>query len=155
MQKRTIIGLNIIGGSTVWAREFRKNWARLIQKIYEVDPLTCPKCFSKMRVISVIEDEEIIKKILKHLGLWGREARPPPKAITPSIDVHVDYSARPGATTEKERPSVVKRKNEALKVDSASQVWARDSQVPPCDDYLYFDPEYPMSYGMGQNRGPQ
>ena len=25
----------------------RKAWARLIQKIYEVDPLTCPKCKSK------------------------------------------------------------------------------------------------------------
>ncbi|MBE0558711.1 MAG: transposase [Proteobacteria bacterium] len=24
----------------------RKSWARLIQKIYEVDPLTCPKCGS-------------------------------------------------------------------------------------------------------------
>ena len=24
--------------------EYRKNWARLIQKIYEVDPLRCPKC---------------------------------------------------------------------------------------------------------------
>jgi len=23
---------------------FRRNWARLIQKIYEVDPLVCPKC---------------------------------------------------------------------------------------------------------------
>jgi hypothetical protein len=23
---------------------FRKNWARLIQKIYEVDSLICPKC---------------------------------------------------------------------------------------------------------------
>jgi hypothetical protein len=26
------------------SKEYRKNWARLIQKIYEVDPLTCPKC---------------------------------------------------------------------------------------------------------------
>jgi len=25
-------------------KAYRKNWARLIQKIYEVDPLTCPKC---------------------------------------------------------------------------------------------------------------
>jgi hypothetical protein len=24
-------------------KAYRKNWARLIQKIYEVDPLTCPK----------------------------------------------------------------------------------------------------------------
>jgi len=27
---------------------FRRNWARLIQKIYEVDPLLCPKCSSEM-----------------------------------------------------------------------------------------------------------
>ncbi len=52
------------------SKEFRKSWARLIQKIYEEDPLTCPKCSGAMRVISFIEDEEVIKKILKHLGLW-------------------------------------------------------------------------------------
>ena len=58
------------------SREHKRNWARLIQKIYEVDPLTCPKCASRMRVISVIEQPEIIKKILKHLGLWEVKARP-------------------------------------------------------------------------------
>ena len=47
------------------SKERRKNWARLIQNIYEVDPLTCPKCSGKMKVISVIEDEEVIKKILQ------------------------------------------------------------------------------------------
>ena len=46
------------------SKEFRKSWARLRQKIYEVDPLTCPKCSGAMRVISFIEDEEVIKKIL-------------------------------------------------------------------------------------------
>ncbi|MEE9556073.1 MAG: transposase, partial [Candidatus Adiutricales bacterium] len=51
------------------SKEYRKSWARLIQKIYEVDPLTCPKCHGKMKILSFIEDEEIIKKILKHLGL--------------------------------------------------------------------------------------
>jgi len=44
-----------------------ENWARLIQKIYEVAPLTCPKCQGRMK-ISFIEDEEVIEKILKHLG---------------------------------------------------------------------------------------
>ena len=29
-------------------KEYRKNWGRMIQKIYEVDPLTCPKCSGKM-----------------------------------------------------------------------------------------------------------
>lgn len=75
-------------------RKSAKKWARLIQKIYEVDPLTCPKCSGVMKVISVIEDEEIIKKIFKHLGLWDRKARPPPKAAGPPKvqDYSIDYS---------------------------------------------------------------
>jgi hypothetical protein len=51
-----------------FSKESRKNWARLIQKIYEVDPLTCPECQGWMRIIAFIEDPEIIKKILKHLA---------------------------------------------------------------------------------------
>jgi len=43
----------------------------LIQKIYELDPLTCPKCQGKMRIIAFIEDPEIVKKIIKHLALYG------------------------------------------------------------------------------------
>lgn len=74
------------------SKEYRKNWARLIQKIYEVDPLTCPKCHGKMKILSFIEDEEIIKKILKHLGLWNVKQRPPPKAHAPPPTVHIDYS---------------------------------------------------------------
>jgi len=58
-----------------------------------VDPLTCPKCSGKMKVISVIEDEDVIKKILKHLGLWDQKARPPPKrANAPPPDIHTEYS---------------------------------------------------------------
>jgi len=37
------------------SKEFRKNWARLIQKIYEVDPLTCPKCCGEMKLILVLK----------------------------------------------------------------------------------------------------
>jgi hypothetical protein len=51
-----------------------KNWARLIQKIYEVDPLTRPKCHGPIAIIAFIEAEEVIEKILNHLGLW--EVRP-------------------------------------------------------------------------------
>ncbi|MDP3011563.1 MAG: hypothetical protein Q8N27_02495 [Candidatus Hydromicrobium sp.] len=29
-----------------------KSWARLIKKIYEVDPLICPKCGGQMRIIA-------------------------------------------------------------------------------------------------------
>ena len=76
------------GGSS---KAYRKNWARLIQKIYEVDPLTCPKCQGRMKIIAFIEDEEVVEKILNHLGLWDRKARPPPRAKTP-VTIHLDNS---------------------------------------------------------------
>jgi hypothetical protein len=41
-----------------------------IQDIYEIDPLLCPKCQGPMKVIALIEDQAIIKKILIHLGSW-------------------------------------------------------------------------------------
>ena len=73
------------------SKEHRKNWARLIQKIYEVDPLSCTKCGGKMKILSFIEDPEIVKKILKHLGLWEVKARPPPKtnALSSNIKEHL------------------------------------------------------------------
>lgn len=58
-------------------------------------PLTCAKCQGKMNVISFIQDTEIIKKILKHMGLWNMKARQPPLANAPPPNVQIDYSARP------------------------------------------------------------
>ncbi len=78
--------------SEVSPKEFRKNWARLIQKIYNVDPLLCPKCSGSMRIISFIEDLEIIKKILKHLDLWDVKRKPPRRAHAPPIDVYPIYN---------------------------------------------------------------
>lgn len=63
--------------SDISRKNFRKNWARLIQKIYNVDPLLCPKCGSEMRIISFIEDDATIKKILMHLDLWNMNHDPP------------------------------------------------------------------------------
>jgi hypothetical protein len=62
--------------------------------IYEAGPLICPKCSGEMKVISVIEDEEVIKKILKHLGLWDLKARSPTKATGPPkpLEYTFDYS---------------------------------------------------------------
>ena len=54
----------------------------------------------------MIEVKDIIKEILKHLGLWDRKARPPPKGkrvsetiidyfefqLSPSDDYYIDES---------------------------------------------------------------
>jgi len=69
-----------------------KSWARLIKKIYEVDPLTCPKCGGSMRIIAFIEDYKVIKKILDWLSIDEfKRDRPPPKrfAVADSFD---DYA---------------------------------------------------------------
>ena len=47
-------------------------WARLLAKVYEVDPLVCLKCGAEMKVIAIIEDPDEIKRILKHLVKNGR-----------------------------------------------------------------------------------
>ena len=79
------------------SREQRRKWSRLLQKIYEVDPLICPKCQGAMRIISSIEDGEIIKAILKHLGLWLIKSRPVPKAHSPTVAAYLmdDHSQIP------------------------------------------------------------
>ncbi len=47
-------------------RRYQKRWAQLINQVWHVDPLMCPKCLSPMKIISIIDDEEVIEKILKH-----------------------------------------------------------------------------------------
>jgi hypothetical protein len=62
----------------------RRAWARLIAKVYEVNPLTCPRCGSEMKVVAVIDQEEAIYKILRHLGLLAPEESRAPPATAPS-----------------------------------------------------------------------
>jgi hypothetical protein len=75
-------------------QEFRKacrrSWARLIKKVYEIDPLLCPRCQGPMEIISCIEDPRVIKSILLHLKLWDLPPRPPPPAASPPDTIR-DY----------------------------------------------------------------
>ena len=63
--------------SDISRKALRKSWARLIQKVYNIDLLLCPKCNGTMRIISFIEEEAVIKKILTHLNLWLPGHDPP------------------------------------------------------------------------------
>ena len=98
------------------SKAFRKNWARLIQKIYETDPLCCPKLvLAKAGMLGKNEDFKFHRgsgghqedpQALRTVGYQGQPpARrayapegPPPKATATPPDFHLDYSARPGAT---------------------------------------------------------
>jgi hypothetical protein len=50
-----------------------------------------PRCLGSMRIISLIDDSDVIKKILKHLGLWLPKRAPAPKANAPPKAVLIDY----------------------------------------------------------------
>ena len=65
------------------SREARRNWAKLIRKIYEVDPLVCSKCQGTMRVVAFINEPQTVRQILEHLGLWLANVRPNPRAHSP------------------------------------------------------------------------
>lgn len=62
----------------------RRGWAQLIRRVYEVDPLVCPRCRGVMRVVSFITERRVIRRILDHLGASARRAiqdrAPPPPA---------------------------------------------------------------------------
>ena len=70
---------------TPYRKACRRTWAKLIEKVYLVSPLICPKCSFPMKIIAFIEDQAVIRKILKHLGIWETPPRPPPKRIVPSL----------------------------------------------------------------------
>jgi len=68
-----------------------KKWRDLIMQVWHTDPLICPRCQHRMRVIAVIDQREVVEKILRHLGLWSGGARlvaaraPPDTAAGPWI----------------------------------------------------------------------
>ena len=62
------------------AKTLRRSWAQLVKRIYEVDPLVCPSCGGKMKVVAFIIEHEVVDKILRHLKRRGegqRERGPP------------------------------------------------------------------------------
>jgi len=67
-----------------------RTWRECIKKIWEVDPLECPRCHAEMKIISFItaSQPDIIQKILEHLGHWDVDdkSRPPPNVYEEPLD---------------------------------------------------------------------
>ena len=94
-ESRSLIAID---GPRVDSRR-KASWARLIKKVDEVDPLECPNCGATLRIIALIEDTDVVERILRHLKMWdllpdllnppgpirhGQTARPCRSPITPS-----------------------------------------------------------------------
>ncbi len=46
-----------------------RSWAAMLSRIFEIDPLLCPRCGGEMRPISCITSDEELSRLLVHLGL--------------------------------------------------------------------------------------
>ena len=62
-------------------RRCSASWARLISKVFHVDPLTCAKSGGKLAIVAYLHDQVSISRILDHLGLNPPETAKPPPAL--------------------------------------------------------------------------
>ena len=88
---------------TPYRKKCRQRWAALIKKVWEVDPLLCPKCGAQMKFIAFLERRDqaaVIQRILKHCGRWDDPvaratpgpAPPPPSQLLLELE-YVDEDA--------------------------------------------------------------
>ena len=75
-----------------------KSWAVCLRRVFEIDPLLCPSCASKMTAVAIITQDRELARLLAHLGLptefpKTKPARSPPShcgaedsQIDPAID---------------------------------------------------------------------
>ena len=61
-------------------------------KVWEVDPLLCPQCHHEMRIVLLINDAQIVERILRHVGLWVDEVCNHGVRISPSTGPPVGES---------------------------------------------------------------
>jgi hypothetical protein len=80
----------------------RRRWAALIKRVWQVDPLRCPRCGSTMKIVSFIEptQPDVIQKILAHCGLADEPPRAPPPGWANSSTSVISSSS-----TTPDRPS--------------------------------------------------
>ena len=53
-----------------------RTWAACMKRVFEVDPLTCPKCGGQMKIKAFITDSKEITRLCKNLGIEPWRAPP-------------------------------------------------------------------------------
>mgnify|MGYP003344395618 CR=1 FL=1 len=74
--QKAAAGAAVQGEAHACAHGVRMSWARMLKRVFDIDLERC-ECGGKLKFIAVIEQPEVIEKILTHLGL---AAQPPPIA---------------------------------------------------------------------------
>jgi hypothetical protein len=114
-------------------RRQARNWAALIQRVWEVDPLKCTKCGGQMQIVSLIEarQQEVLRQILEHCGLWQGPPRQMPQP-------------RPPPDRRQRQPSRPREVQLVLDIELHANV--PTSRSPVAGLHLVLDPEYLAEY---------
>jgi hypothetical protein len=59
-------------------------WAALLQRVFEVDVLACPRCGGRLELLATIEEPAVVCRILTHVGLPAEPVAP--RAPPPTAD---------------------------------------------------------------------
>jgi hypothetical protein len=92
--KSTSVAEVDVGGRSRWPKStsvpstYRLDWAALLKRVFGVDVLKCSRCQGKMRRIACIEEPDVAKKILEHLGLPS-EPLPTARAQAPHVTLEL------------------------------------------------------------------
>jgi hypothetical protein len=54
--------------------------------VWGTDPIVCTRCGEKMGIVTFIEDQAVIRKILTHLDLRAVSERPPSNSLLRDLD---------------------------------------------------------------------
>jgi hypothetical protein len=60
-------------------------WADLLRRVFEIDVLRCARCGGRLRFVAAIDDPEVVRRILGHLGLPTSIAPPLPARSPPGL----------------------------------------------------------------------
>jgi len=50
----------------------------MIRKVYDVDPLRCPRCGGRMIVVAFLTEPAVVDRTVRHLELTFVAEKPPP-----------------------------------------------------------------------------
>ena len=64
----------------------RLAWAELLKRVFAIDVLTCPHCGGPRKLVALINDGPVVKKILEHLGLPTEPPELAPARAPPEPD---------------------------------------------------------------------
>ena len=59
-----------------FTRHARLSWAKLIRRVYEIDPLLCPFCGAEMKVLAFVTDFATARAIRRSLKLPAQQPEP-------------------------------------------------------------------------------